>query len=143
MEKQIFQINNEEEMANLAEKIAKNSKKCDIFGLRGTLGAGKSLFARAFINALSSKKIEVTSPTFNLLNIYEVDDKNTIYHFDFYRLNDENELPNLGIEEALIDGITLIEWPEIAKNFLNKNYTEIEIKIKDRYQRSVEITKIS
>lgn len=130
-------------MANLAKELAKNSKKCDIFGLKGTLGAGKSFFARAFINAFGNETIEVSSPTFTLLNIYEISDRPTIYHFDFYRLNNENELINLGIEEALIEGISLIEWPEIAKNFLNKNYTEIEIKIADQNKRLVEITKIS
>ena len=141
MKQQILQIKNKEEMTNLATKLAKSSKRGDIFGLKGTLGAGKSFFARAFINALSTDEIEVTSPTFNLLNIYEVDNQKTIYHFDLYRFNDENELFNLGIEEAFIEGITLIEWPEIAQNFFNKNYTQIEIRIDGEEKRLVEIVK--
>ena len=137
MKSKIFYINNKQEMADLAARIAKYSKKGDIFGLKGTLGAGKSFFAGAFINALSQQKIEVTSPTFNLLSIYEVDNDQTIYHFDLYRLKNPEELFNLGIEEALINGITLIEWPEIARSFLRKNYTEIEIKIGDGEKRIV------
>lgn len=144
MKEEILIIKNKEEMADLARKLADNSKKGSVFGLKGTLGSGKSFFARAFINALSKEEITVSSPTFNLLNIYEIEDylgvTKTIYHFDLYRLKNENELLNLGVEEALINGITLIEWPEIAKNFCRNNYTEITIKILKDEEREVVVS---
>lgn len=133
---QVFHIKNKEEMANLAQKLAKNSKKGDVFALSGTLGAGKSFFVREFIRSLSNQEIEVSSPTFNILNLYEIGDKN-IYHFDFYRLDNVNELYNLGIEDAFINGISLIEWPKIAQDFLPNNCININIEIKAKEQRLV------
>ncbi|MDA0902574.1 MAG: tRNA (adenosine(37)-N6)-threonylcarbamoyltransferase complex ATPase subunit type 1 TsaE [Proteobacteria bacterium] len=130
-------LNNKEEMRQFARDIAKASKKGDVIGLKGTLGAGKSFFAQQFINALCDEEIDVPSPTFNLVYNYSTN-SGEIYHFDLYRLKDENELYNIGIEDALINGISLIEWPEIAQNFLGKNYKEIEIKIgKSEEQRIV------
>ena len=124
-------VSNKQEMINLATDIAKTCKKGDIIGLKGTLGAGKTFFASAFINALSKNKTEVLSPTFNLVYSYPTP-KGTVYHFDLYRIKDEEELYNIGIEDAFINGISLIEWPEIAKNFLkNNNYLEVQIDLKD------------
>lgn len=137
MKEEIVLIKNKQEMADFAGILAKKSKVGDIFGLKGTLGAGKSFFAAAFINASSNQKIIVSSPTFNLLNIYEVNEGKLIYHFDLYRLKDSEELLSLGMEEAFINGITLIEWPDIAKNFFAKNYTQIEIEILNDEQRKL------
>ncbi len=120
-------INSKEEMTELARQLAANAKAGDIFGLKGTLGAGKSFFAAAFINALSDKKQEVLSPTFNLVYSYETN-KGEVFHFDLYRLKSEAELENVGFFDALANGISLIEWPEIAQRFLKKSYKEIDIK---------------
>lgn len=142
MKKEQIIIQNKQEMINLAKELAKNAKQGDIFGLNGTLGAGKSFFADAFINSLSKEEIDVTSPTFNLLNVYEMDQGPDVYHFDLYRLEDEEELFNLGIEDALIEGITLIEWPQIAQGFLSRNYTKIDIQIKDEESRIITISRV-
>ena len=120
-------INSRQEMANLAKEIALQSQIGDIIGLKGTLGAGKSFFAKNFINALSEKSCEVLSPTFNLVYSYETK-KGEVFHFDLYRLKNADELENIGFFESLRTGICLIEWPEIAADFLDKNYLEIEIK---------------
>jgi tRNA threonylcarbamoyl adenosine modification protein YjeE len=120
-------INSREEMANLAKEIALQAKVGDIIGLKGTLGAGKSFFAKNFVNALSKKVCEVLSPTFNLVYSYETK-VGEVFHFDLYRLKSADELENIGFFDALHNGISLIEWPEIAEGFLKKNYIEIEIK---------------
>jgi tRNA threonylcarbamoyladenosine biosynthesis protein TsaE len=120
-------LNSKEEMADLARQIAASAQVGSIIGLRGTLGAGKSFFARNFINALQEKPTDILSPTFNLVYSYETK-KGEIFHFDLYRLKSDLELENIGFFEALKTGICLIEWPEIAANFLHKNYLEIEIK---------------
>lgn len=122
-----FQIKNKAEMVNLAQKIANSAKIGDIFGLKGTLGAGKSFFAQAFVNSLMEKETEVLSPTFNLVYSYD-SKKGEIFHFDLYRLKEADELENIGFFDALQNGISLIEWPEIAQKFLKRNYVEIEIK---------------
>jgi tRNA threonylcarbamoyladenosine biosynthesis protein TsaE len=131
-----IKVKNPEEMANLAQKIAKIAQKNDIIGLEGTLGAGKSFFAAAFINSLLEQKQEITSPTFNLVYSYSTK-SGEIFHFDLYRIKSENDLYNIGIEDAINEGITLIEWPAIAKNFCHKNFLEINIKIDDEFSRIV------
>lgn len=123
-------------MKELAKKIANSSKKGDVIGLKGTLGVGKSFFADTFINSLLEEKRHILSPTFNLVYSYE-SKKGTIYHFDLYRVEEEEELYNIGLEDALSDGITLVEWPQIACEFLRKNYLEIEIKIIKGEEREV------
>ena len=142
LEQEVYNIKNEQEMSDFAAKIAKNSKIGDIFCLNGDLGAGKSFFARKFINSLTTKEIEVSSPTFNLLNIYEINDDLTIYHYDLYRLENEEELEELALRDAFINGITLIEWPKIAQNYLKK-YINIDIEIKSQNHRLITLTNIT
>lgn len=125
-----FLIKDKAEMAEMAKKIARDAKTGDVFGLKGTLGAGKSFFAQAFINALSDVNQEVLSPTFNLVYAYDTN-KGEISHFDLYRLKSADELENIGFFDALQNGISLIEWPEVAASYLKKNYVEIEIKVMD------------
>lgn len=131
-----FLIKNKAEMADLAKKIANDAKTGDVFGLKGTLGAGKSFFAQAFINALRDKNNgenqEVLSPTFNLVYSYDTN-KGEVAHFDLYRLKSEDELENIGFFDALQNGISLIEWPEVAARYLKRNYVEIEIKVIDGF----------
>ncbi|MES2677978.1 MAG: tRNA (adenosine(37)-N6)-threonylcarbamoyltransferase complex ATPase subunit type 1 TsaE [Pseudomonadota bacterium] len=127
---------NQSQMQELAAAIASKAKAGDVFGLKGTLGAGKSFFASSFINALADQKITVLSPTFNLLYSYQTP-KFLIHHFDLYRLKSSEELENIGFFDCLKNGICLIEWPEIAQEFLPKNYIEIKIEIKNESERIV------
>ena len=86
----------------------------------GEIGVGKTTFIKYFINTYQKKNnlevTEVTSPTFNLLNEYEVGDL-VIKHYDFYRLKNKSEINNLDLLENHSNTITLIEWPEL----LNRN----------------------
>jgi tRNA threonylcarbamoyl adenosine modification protein YjeE len=123
-----FLVKNKKEMAEFAKDLAKNSKKGDIFGLFGTLGAGKSFFAKNFINFLLEEKKEILSPTFNLVYSYD-SKKSEIFHFDLYRLKSIEELENIGFFDAISSGICLIEWPEIAEELLRKSKNFHEIKI--------------
>jgi tRNA threonylcarbamoyladenosine biosynthesis protein TsaE len=120
-------INSQNEMTDFAREIAASSQVGNVIGLKGTLGAGKSFFAKSFINSLQEKPTEILSPTFNLVYSYDTK-KGEVFHFDLYRLKSEAELENIGFFDALQNGICLIEWPEVAAKFLTKNYTEIEIK---------------
>lgn len=127
---------NQSEMQKLAADIALKAKVGDVFGLKGTLGAGKSFFAAAFVNALLEKKAAILSPTFNLVYSYQTS-KGSVHHFDLYRLKNAAELENIGFFDCLKDGICLIEWPEIAAEFMPKNYIEIKIEIKNEGERIV------
>ncbi len=108
----------------LAEQMATDIQVGDVITLRGTLGAGKTTFARAFIQAWLGAPCTVPSPTFTLVQIYEKAEQ-TLYHFDLYRLNSIEEVLELGIEEALYTGITLIEWPERLLNMPLENPWQI------------------
>ncbi|WP_282604431.1 tRNA (adenosine(37)-N6)-threonylcarbamoyltransferase complex ATPase subunit type 1 TsaE [Pelagibius sp. Alg239-R121] len=112
----------EKATAALAQALSQLVKAGDIIALSGDLGAGKTSFARAFINALpregdlrgdqhETSQEEVPSPTFTLVQLYERAPA-TVWHFDLYRLKQAEEAYELGIEDAFSDGISLIEWPE-------------------------------
>jgi len=100
----------------LAARIAGVAEPGDVLALEGPLGAGKTVFARGFIRALTTPTEEVPSPTFTLVQVYE-GPACPIHHFDLYRIESADELYELGIEEAFAEGITLIEWPERARTF--------------------------
>ena len=117
----------EAETAELARKLAFQLRPGDVLLLRGELGAGKSIFARALIQSLCGPETVVPSPTFTLVQTYETSNY-TLWHFDLYRLNHPDEIFELGIEEALKRGVCLIEWPERLGPHLPKTYREIELK---------------
>lgn len=104
-------IESEADLGVFARDIADQSKSGDIYLLQGDLGAGKSTFSRAFIRHLSGAEIDVPSPTFTLVQQYDTH-KGLIWHFDLYRLEDADEIYEIGWEEALSDGILLVEWPQ-------------------------------
>ncbi len=102
----------EQETAVEAAKLAKTLQSGDLVLLHGDLGAGKTVFARALVRALAQdESLEVPSPTFTLLQTYDTS-KGPVNHYDLYRLKDPDEVYELGWEESLADGITIVEWPE-------------------------------
>ncbi|HUT49961.1 MAG TPA: tRNA (adenosine(37)-N6)-threonylcarbamoyltransferase complex ATPase subunit type 1 TsaE [Alphaproteobacteria bacterium] len=108
----------------LAARIAAVAERGDVLALEGPLGAGKTVFARGFIRALTGPDEEVPSPTFTLVQIYECA-AGPVYHFDLYRIETADELYELGIEEAFAEGITLIEWPERARALQNERWLTV------------------
>ena len=120
----IIDISSEETTKELARELSNYLKGGEIIFLYGEMGVGKTTFARYLINQFQIKKnlqtSEVTSPTFNLLNEYDVDDL-SIKHYDLFRLKDESELKNLDIFANNKNTIIIIEWPQlINKEKLNK-----------------------
>lgn len=101
---------------DLARRVAALVRPGDVVALTGDLGAGKSAFARAFINALPNpdgtvREEHVPSPTFTLVQVYDRRPA-TVWHFDLYRLADPAEVVELGWDEARDGGIVLVEWPD-------------------------------
>ena len=96
----------------LAAWTAAQARLRDVIALSGGLGAGKTEFARAFIQARPGGEeiVEVPSPTFTLVQVYDLEPP--VWHFDLYRLSRAEDAWELGLEEALADAISLIEWPE-------------------------------
>jgi tRNA threonylcarbamoyladenosine biosynthesis protein TsaE len=121
----IILINNQAEMIKLAQEIASDHKVKTI-ALYGTLGVGKSFFAKHFINSLQEEKEEILSPTFNITCSYNTR-RGEVFHLDLYRLKNMWELENIDFFSIINQHLTLIEWPEIAEKFLPKNYLAIRI----------------
>lgn len=107
-----FPLASEAATAALAAALAPCLRAGDALLLDGPLGAGKTSFARALIRRLAGPGTEVPSPTFNLVLTYNLPGGVTLWHFDLYRINDPREIDELGLEDALADGISLIEWPD-------------------------------
>ena len=118
----IIDISSEETTKELAKQLSNYLKGGEIIFLYGEMGVGKTTFVKYLINQFQIKKniqtTEVTSPTFNLLNEYEVNDL-VIKHYDLFRLKDKSEITNLDLFEYNKNTITLIEWPQLInkKNF--------------------------
>lgn len=112
-----FELPDEAATAAFAARLAPLLRCGDLLCLEGDLGAGKTSFARALINALPGPAEEVPSPTFTLVQTYPRDALE-IWHFDLYRLERPEEVWELGLEEALVSGASLIEWPERAGSLL-------------------------
>ena len=114
----IIDISSEETTKELANNFSNYLKGGEIIFLYGEMGVGKTTFVKYLINQLLIKKnlqtTEVTSPTFNLLNEYEVDNL-IIKHYDLFRLKNESEIKNLDLFEQNKNTITLIEWPELIE----------------------------
>ena len=107
------------------KKLAQMAKQGDIFALFGTLGMGKSVLARAFIQSLTGAE-EVPSPTFTLVQSYDAPDFE-IFHYDLYRIKSPEEIFEIGMEEAVYQGVSLIEWPEMMGGYLPRNCFRVEI----------------
>ena len=111
-------ISLEETTKELAKELSNYLKGGEMIFLYGEMGVGKTTFVKYLINQFQINKkfqiTEVTSPTFNLLNEYEVDNL-VIKHYDLFRLKDKSEIKNLDLFDKNKSTITLIEWPELIK----------------------------
>lgn len=114
----------------LAARVAALLAPGDLVCLSGSLGAGKTVFARGVVTALAERSgtpvDEVPSPTFTLVQLYDFPDF-MLYHFDLYRIERAEEIFELGIEDALADGVSLIEWPEKMASLLPVERLDIDL----------------
>ena len=105
----------------LGARLAPLLRTRDVVALRGDLGAGKTTLARGLLRALAGDpEMDVPSPTFTLVEVYEFSAV-TVWHFDLYRLETPEQVFELGWEEALAEGISLVEWPERLGPLLPKH----------------------
>ena len=138
----IIDLSSEKKTEELANKILKKIRIGHIIFLYGEMGVGKTTFIKYLINGLQNENklelSEVTSPTFNLLNEYQINEVK-INHYDLFRLKSPIELENLDIFSDIKNVITLIEWPQIIEK-KPKNLIELTFEYKDDHKRrSVQI----
>ena len=108
---EVYTTRSEEETIRLAERLARTFGGREVVLLTGELGAGKTVFAKGLASGAGVRDVHrVCSPTFTLVNIYEGDHR--IFHIDLYRLEDQDEILDLGWEDYLDEGIVIVEWAE-------------------------------
>ena len=130
--------NSAEETRALGEKLASRLKAGDVVILEGELGAGKSELARGIARGLGVTET-VTSPSFTILNVYE-SGRCPLYHFDWYRLESEEELYELGMDEYLGgDGIAVVEWAERCPDAVPENVLRIRLEVTGGESRRITI----
>lgn len=125
-----------EEIDQVASQLlAANPNKVILF--HGEMGAGKTTFIKALSKALGVKDA-TSSPTFSLVNEYQTVDNKTLYHFDVYRLKNESEAYDMGIEDYLYSGNwCFIEWAEKIPNLIPEQHSVIELKLTADGKREV------
>jgi len=131
-------ISEEGKTKYIAGIFSNNVKVGNVLFLRGELGVGKTTFIKYLINFLQKKNnqsiTEILSPTFNLVHEYQLESL-IIKHYDLYRINDEKELNSIGIFEDISKQITLIEWPEIIKNYKINNILDLYFEYDEDYNK--------
>ena len=132
----IINLPSEKKTEELANQFISKIKPGDIIFLYGELGVGKTTFVRFLINKFQKNSgleiTEVTSPTFNLLNEYQIN-KIKINHFDLFRLKSPNEIKELNLFDNISNTITLIEWPQIIQE-KPKNLIELIFEYGEEHQ---------
>lgn len=110
-----------------------------IFAFQAEMGTGKTTFINAVLKAIGVSEPD-GSPTYSLVNVYQSEMYGKIYHFDLYRINDESEAFDIGIEEMLYsDSICFIEWPEKIENLLPDNVIWSYIRKNEDNSRTITI----
>lgn len=118
-----------EDLPEVAQEIVELTKSNKVLTFSGSMGAGKTTLITAICKILGVEDA-ISSPTYSLVNEYLDADGQSIYHFDFYRIEDEEEALDMGVEEYFYSGnLCLIEWPEKIEGLLPENCLQIKINL--------------
>ena len=124
-----------DEVAKAIVEVFESEKKIVFFG---EMGVGKTTLIKSICKALNVQDV-VTSPTFSVVNEYQNKDGDSLYHFDFYRIKNQEELFDLGLEEYIYsDNYCFIEWPEKAEGLLSDNFVQVQM-IKNKEYRIIKV----
>jgi tRNA threonylcarbamoyladenosine biosynthesis protein TsaE len=135
------EISSLEEINKTAKEFLEAHKSDRIFAIYGAMGAGKTTFIKALCEELNVTDY-VTSPTFAIINEYSTNNNNTIFHFDFYRINNIREAFDFGYEDYFFSGNhCFIEWPELIEELLPEETVKVLISEKDNGTRIIESQK--
>jgi len=127
----------EKETQEVGRRVAQKVSRGAVISLRGSLGAGKTVFAKGFARELGITEA-IVSPTFTL--VQEYDGRLRMYHLDLYRLSGEDEFESMGGEDFLYsDGVALIEWSEKIEDMLPEDTIYVDLTINEDLSRDIEI----
>jgi tRNA threonylcarbamoyladenosine biosynthesis protein TsaE len=129
------------EISEVAKKLIKEGNGLSVWALHGEMGAGKTTLIKALVAALGVTEV-TASPTFSIVNEYHDKNGKPIYHFDFYRIKNEVEAFDIGIDEYFDSGnLCLVEWPEKIPSLLPSAHLEIQLEIIDQQSRLIRYRK--
>jgi tRNA threonylcarbamoyladenosine biosynthesis protein TsaE len=127
-----------DDLGRIAKDLLTEAGDCKVWLFSGELGAGKTTLIKAVCIALDVRS-HMTSPTFSIVNEYHTGSGEQVYHFDFYRLKDENEALDVGVDEYLDSGkYCFVEWPDRITSLVPSRHFEIQIVIVEKEKRRIE-----
>ena len=128
----------EEEIDQVASELLKGINHAAILCFYGSMGAGKTTLIKALVKQLGANQAG-NSPTFGIVNEYSRSDGSLLgYHFDFYRIEDEKEALDIGLEEYLAQDVWIfVEWPEKIDGLIPENALELSIEVVDKHTRKL------
>lgn len=122
----VFETYTPEETMKIGKTLGENARPGEIYALNGDLGVGKTVFTKGFALGLGVTE-DVVSPTFTILQEYQ-EGRIPLYHFDVYRIDDPDEMYEVGLEDYLYgDGATLVEWAELIADLMPKHTRQVTI----------------
>lgn len=130
-------VNSINDLQSVANELVAAFPDQRIFAFYGKMGAGKTTFIQSICRALGSND-NVTSPTFALINEYNTQEMDSVFHFDFYRIKHIEEAYDLGYEDYIYSGnYCLIEWPEMIASLLPEKRVEVKIEVEEDDSRTI------
>jgi tRNA threonylcarbamoyladenosine biosynthesis protein TsaE len=131
-----------DDLEKVVKDLIRAAGNCTVWLFYGEMGAGKTTLIKAICGALGVRSL-MTSPSFSIVNEYDAGNSNVFYHFDFYRLKNEEEAYDIGVDEYLDSGrLCFVEWPERAPSILPPSRFEIHIDIESPTQRRIHYQKV-
>ena len=129
-----FLVNDERELSSIANKILSYSKS-NVFIFYGDMGVGKTTFIKYLCSSLNVIDM-VSSPTFSIVNEYKTTKDSSVFHFDFYRTLNKDEVFDIGYEEYIFSSsFCFIEWPEKAHGLLPSSFVKVNMSLEDSVRR--------
>jgi len=139
MTDQSFHISELSDLPRIAKDFVNEMKGKKVFAFDAPMGTGKTTFINSILNAMGIEQTE-GSPTYSIVNVYDSPAFGKIYHFDVYRLKNEHEALDFGMEEMLYGGgVCLIEWPEKIEQILPDNTIWVYIRKNEDNTRTITV----
>lgn len=129
-----------DQIENIADALFQLRMQCQIYALTGPLGAGKTTLAQSLLRRFGVQGV-ITSPTFTYVNIYQLSDGTTLYHFDLYRIGSVDEFIMNGFNEYLYQpqSWAIIEWPEVIAPLITYKLCQVSLQYHDAQTREIKV----